>query len=178
MGISYERSHRALVWNATRCHQYLFKTNIPDRVRTAPPSYEESSNLSKEEDYIPEDCSIFRTICQLIVLLLGIAVAVGWTYHYINRQSQNPPSSTLIILELVFLTIYLAMFGFFLCTFMLRLVFPWMIRLGDYATHEAGRAGKVLAIAGIVMIWSVCAVWIFAFPLIPAVAGIIARNAS
>ena len=154
------------------------KTNTPDRVRTPPPSYEESSNPSNEEDYILEDRSIFRTICQLIVLLLGIAIAVGWTYHYINRQSQNPPSSTFIILELVFLTIYLAMFGFFLCTFMLRLVFPWMIRLGDYATHEAGRAGKVLTIGGVVMIWSVCVVWIFAFPLIPAVGGLIARKSS
>jgi hypothetical protein len=179
MGISYERSHCELVWNATRYPQYLFRTNTPDRVRTSPPSYEESSNPSKEEDYIPEDRSIFRTICQLIVLLLGIAIAVGWTYHYIYVcQSQNPPSSTLIILELVFLTIYLAMFGFFLCTFMLRLVSPWMIRLGDYATHEAGRAGKVLAIGGVVMIWSVCVIWIFAFPLIPAVGGIIAQKAS
>jgi hypothetical protein len=179
MGISYERSHRELVWNATRYHQSLFKTNTPDRARTSPPSYEESSNPSKEEDYTPENRSIFRTICQFIVLHLGMAIALGWTYHYIFVcQSQNPPSSTLVILELVFLTIYLAMFGFFLCTFILRSVFPWMIRLGDYATHEAGRAGKVLAIMRVVMIWSACVVWIFAFPLIPAVGGIIARQAS
>jgi len=147
-------------------------------VRTPPPSYEESSNTPKEEDYSSEDGSIFRTICQLVVLLIGIAIAVGWTYHYIDGQSKNSSSSALIILELILLTIYLAIFGFYLCMFMLRLMFPWMIRLGDYATHEAGGVGKVLAIVGVVMIWSSCVVWIFVFPLIPAVGGIIARKAS
>jgi hypothetical protein len=97
---------------------------------------------------------------------------------YIANQSTNPPFSALTLAGLIFLTLYLAMLGFFICLLALKWVFPWMIRLGDYATHDAGRVGRILAIVEIVLIWSCCVLWIFAFPLIPGIGGIIARQGS
>jgi len=148
-------------------------TDVVDRVRTPPPAYDDT-NVPNEEDYVPEDRSILRRISQLFTLLFAIASAVFLCRHYINGQSKNIPSSPLVILELVFLILYMAILGFFLCMVLLRFLYPWMVRLGDYAMHKAGRLGKVLAILGVLAILSICVVWIFAFPLIPAVGGIIA----
>ena len=153
-------------------------TDGVDRVRTPPPDYDDTSNTPKEEDYVPENRSIFRRICQLFILLLAIAIAVVLTRNYIDGQAKHAPSSPLVTLELVFVILYMAVLGFFLSMVLLNLLHPWMVRLGDYATHKAGWLGKVFAIAGILAIVGVCIVWVIAFPLIPAVGGIIARKSS
>lgn len=80
--------------------------------------------------------------------------------------------------ELILLTLYLAMFGFVICLTTLRASFPLMVRLGDYATHDAGSLGRVLGILGILGIWCGCILWVLAFPLIPVIGGVIARNIS
>ena len=100
------------------------------------------------------------------------------TYQYIRLQQDKVPYSALVIVDLVFLTLYLAMLGFFICIFTLRLVFPWMIRLGDYATHDAQKLGRALAVAGIVCIWFCCVLWVIAFPLVAVIGGLIARQTS
>jgi hypothetical protein len=109
---------------------------------------------------------------------LHIIPAYDRTYYYILRQSQKPSWTLLTVTELTLLTLYLATFGFFVCLTALRIMFPLMIRLGDYATHDAGRLGRIFAILGVTGIWSFCVLWIFAFPLIPGIGGLIARNAS
>jgi hypothetical protein len=53
-----------------------------------------------------------------------------------------------------------------------------MIRLGDYATHDAGILGRVVAIIGVLAIWMACVAWVIALPLIPVIGGLIARRSS
>jgi hypothetical protein len=100
------------------------------------------------------------------------------TYYYIQRQHTKVPQSPIVVVELILLTFYLAMLGFFVCIFALRAVFPWMIRLGDYATHDAGILGRVAAIIGVLGIWMACVAWVIALPLIPVIGGVIARRSS
>ena len=68
------------------------------------------------------------------------------------------------------------MVGFFICLVTLRAAFPLIVRLGDYATHDTGRTGRIFAIMGVLGIWSCCVLWIFALPLIPGIGGVLARR--
>jgi len=152
-----------------------------DRVRTPPPEYttqDPSGPLSKDKD-IPEaeEQSVFRNICQYVVWLVAIAVAVVWIYFYITSQLQRPQSA-MTVMNLVILVLYLSILGFFISLFIMRLAVPSMVRLGDYATHDADRMGRVVAIAGVVGLWIGCVSWVFVLPLIPVVGGIVARRAS
>ena len=144
-----------------------------DRVRT-PSSYDDNESPN-EETYIPEDRS--TRIRQLFTLLLGIAIGVSLCRHYIEGQSKHTPSSALVILEFICVILYMAIWGLFLCLVLLRFTYPWIERLGNYARHGSGSwMEKVLATLGVLAIFGVCVVLLFAFPLIPVVGGVIARK--
>jgi hypothetical protein len=49
-----------------------------DRVRTPPPSYGDEDLDSAKEESLPEERSLFRTICQVFVCILCVAVAILW----------------------------------------------------------------------------------------------------
>jgi hypothetical protein len=99
-------------------------------------------------------------------------------YFYIRTQKMKSPQSGLMVVNLLLLVLYLMSMGFFMSLFALQWSLPSMVRLGDYATHDADTKGRVLAIAGVVLIWSFCIAWVFILPLIPVVGGVIARKAS
>jgi hypothetical protein len=146
-----------------------------DRVESpSPPYFIEDPVVSKQS----RESSTFQRICQFIVTISAFGLAIVWSYYYISHQRFCPPFSGVLIAELVLLTLYLAMLGFFAFVFALQAMFPVMVWLGDYATHKAGQMGRVLAILGIVGIWGGCLVWVVGVPLIPGIGGVIVRNAA
>src|SRR5579859_3278504 len=98
------------------------------------------------------------------------------TCLYISSQFKNPPQTPITVIQLVLLTLYLAMLGFFICFCVLRAVFPWILRLGEYATHEANKKARMCAISGVLAFWFICVLCVVGLPLIPALGGIAARN--
>jgi hypothetical protein len=153
---------------------FLFADSV-DEVEGPPPPYSiEDPAVSKQS----QESSTFQRICQFTVIVSAFGLAIIWSYYYISHQRSCPPFSGVLVAELVLLTLYLAMLGFFTFVFAMQAVFPVMVRLGDYATHKAGRIRKVLAILGIVGIWGGCLVWVVGVPLIPGIGGVIMRNAA
>ena len=152
-------------------------SNFVDRVRNPPPPYEPEDGAAEKPPQ-DEERSTFRRICQIIVILSALALAITWSYFYISKQASNPPFAGPLIAELVLLTLYVAMLGFFTFVFMLRAVFPVLVNLGAYAAHGARGVTKVFAVLGILGIWGACLLWVVGVPLIPGVAGVIVRNAA
>ena len=146
-------------------------------MRTPPPAYDDKPSEVPHDENTEED-SKCRTICQIGISLIAFGIAAVWSYYYVLGQSAKVPFNAQCIAQLVFLILYLIVLGFFVCTFSLRVAFPFMRRLGDYATHDAGKFGRVLAILGVFGTWFMCVLWIVGLPLIPCVGGIIVRNRS
>ena len=49
-----------------------------DRIRTPPPPYSDEGSDSSKEEPLPEERDLFRTICQIFVCILCVAVAILW----------------------------------------------------------------------------------------------------
>ena len=49
-----------------------------DRVRTPPPPYDAKDPTPQKEDECQVDGCLFRTICQAVIWLIGIVLAIVW----------------------------------------------------------------------------------------------------